>query len=211
MIISTVELSEKEIKPKFREREKQLLFADIFFIISIFLFLGLFRPDWVVIAAYFLVIPYLVLTRRKALLYHFIVASIMAFIWMLVAKNEYGYNFDFLTVAGINLFPLFAWAMGLFGVYIIYSHFEHILSGQGIIRKILSFSIFYWLMLIVVETIAYHFFKIQNFTAIACQGLPIFGCIHAPLWMKGTYFAMGPLFFIICFLLKLKNPHASKI
>jgi len=163
----------------------------------------------VVIAAYFLVIPYLVLTQRKMLLYHFIVASIMAFTWMLVAKNEYGYNSNFLMIAGINLFPLFAWATGLFGAYIIYSHFEHILSGQGIIRKFLSFSVFYWLMLIVVETIAYHFFEIQNFTTIACQGLPIFGCIHAPCWMQIAYFAMGPIFFVICSVLKLENPHSK--
>ncbi len=209
--MSTTNLHEKKVGCKFHKREKRLLIVDTLLIAHVFLLFGLFSPDYVVIAAYLLVIPYMVLTHRKVFLYYFMVSSAMAFIWVFIAKDEYGYSSNFLTVAGVNLFPLFAWATGLFVAYIIYSHYENILSNQRFIRKLLSFSVFYWLLLIAVETIGYHFFKIQNLTTIACQGLPIFRCIHAPLWMKGTYFAMGPLFFIICFLLKLKNPHANKI
>ena len=113
MIPSKVNLKQ-EIKYEFHKWKKQLLIADKIIIILIVLFLGLVSPDYVVIAAFFLIIPYLILTQRRSLFYHLVVAFLVALIWMLIAKNEYGYNQDFLTLAGINLFPLFAWATGLF-------------------------------------------------------------------------------------------------
>ena len=197
----------KEIRYEFHKWKKQLLIADKIIIILIILFLGLVSPDYVVIAVFFLIIPYLVLTQRKVLFYHFIVALALGLIWMLIAKNEYRYNQDFLTVAGINLYPLFAWAVGLFLVYVIYSHYEHILNEQDFVQKLLLFTIFYVVLLITVETIAYHLFNIQNLAAAAYSGLPICDCIHAPHWMQAAYFAMGPIFFSVCYILKLENPH----
>jgi len=152
----------KEIKYEFNKWKKQLLIADKIITIIVILFLGLLSPDYVVIAAYFLIIPYLILTRRKVLFYHLMVSSAIALIWMLIANNEYLYNQDFLTIAGINLFPLFAWATGLFAIYVIYSHYEHILNEQGFIRKLLLFIAFYFPFIIGAETIGYHFFNIHN-------------------------------------------------
>src|SRR3990167_8107089 len=90
----------KEIKYEFNKWKKQLLIADKIITIIVILFLGLLSPDYVVIAAYFLIIPYLILTRRKVLFYHLMVSSAIALIWMLIANNEYLYNQDFLTIAG---------------------------------------------------------------------------------------------------------------
>ena len=157
--------------------------------------------------AYFLAIPYLLLTERKILLYHFLVSSLIAIGWMLIAKKEYGYNYDFITVAGINFYPLFAWAVGMFAIYIIYSHYEHILKEQGFLRKMLLFVAFYWPWLIVVETVGYHMFNIHNLTTASYAGLPLCDCIHAPIWMQISYFLLGPIFFAICYLLRLDNPH----
>lgn len=206
MIPSKVNLKQV-IKYEFHKWKKQLLIADKIIIILIVLFLGLVSPDYVVIAAFFLIIPYLILTQRRILFYHLVVAFLVALIWMLIAKNEYGYNQDFLTLAGVNLFPLFAWATGLFGIYVIYSHYEHILNEQGFVRKLLLFIAFYFPFLIGTETIAYHLFNIHNITAAAYSGLPICDCIHAPRWMQAAYLGMGPIFFTICSILKLENPH----
>ncbi len=197
----------KEIGYEFHKWKNQLLIADKILIILVILFFGLVSPDYVVIAAFFLIIPYLILTQRRILFYHLAVSFLVALIWVLIAKNEYGYNQDFLTLAGINLFPLFAWATGLFGIYVIYSHYEHILNKQGFVRKLLLFTAFYFPFLIGAETIAYHFFDIRNIATAAYQGLPICDCIHATRWVQAAYFAMGPIFFTICSILKLENPH----
>lgn len=205
--MATIKAVEKELKYEFHKWKKQLLIADKFIYVLVVFLLGIFSPDYVVIAAYLLVIPYVLLTQRKSLYYHFIVSSVIALMWMLIAKGEYGYNRDFLTLAGINLYPLFAWAIGLFGAYLIYSHYEHILKEQGFLRQFLLFVAFYWPLLIAVETIAYHVFDIRNIAAASYLGLPICDCIHAPKWMQAAYFAMGPVFFSVCYALKLENPH----
>lgn len=197
----------KEIKYTFHKWKKQLLIADKAITILAILFLGLFRPDYVVIAVFFLIIPYLILTQRRTLFYHLVVAFLVALIWMLIAKNEYGYNQNFLTLSGINLFPLFAWTVGMFAIYVIYSHYEHILMEHGFIRQLLLFMAFYFPFLIATETIAYHLFNIHNLAANSYQGLPLCDCIHAPRWMQSAYFAIGPIFFSVCRALKLENPH----
>lgn len=198
---------EKKIKYEFHKWKTQLLIADKVVYILVVLLLGIFKPDYVVIAAYLLIIPYILITQRKSLYYHFVVASLVALVWMLIAKGEYGYNRDFLIVFDINLYPLFAWAIGLLGAYVIYSHYEHILKEQGFLRQFLLFVAFYWPLLISVEAIAYHIFNIRNLATAAYSGLPICNCIHAPRWMQAAYFAMGPIFFAICYTMKLENPH----
>lgn len=145
--MATIKVIEKDIKYDFHKWKRQLLIADkVAYLIIVF----------------FLIIPYILLTRRKSLYYHFAIASIVASVWMFIAKDEYGYNRDFITVAGINFYPLFAWAIGLFGAYVLYSHYEHILKEQGFLRKFLLFAAFYWPLLISVEMIAYHIFNIRN-------------------------------------------------
>lgn len=202
-----IKIVEKEIEFKFHKWKKQLLVADKILSVVIILLLGVFKPDYVVIAAYLLIIPYLFLTQRKILFKHLFISSVVALIWMLIAKNQYGYNQDFIAIFGINLFPLFAWAIGLFIVYIIYSHYEHILKECGFVKKLILFVIIYVPLLIAVETIAYHLFNIKNLAAAAYPGLPICDCIHAPLWMQASYIALGPIFFSLCYMLKLENPH----
>lgn len=202
-----VKTFEKEAKYEFHKWKKQLLIADKSIYVFVILLLGFFSPDYVVIAAYFLAIPYILLTQRKSLLQHFAVASLIAFAWMIIAKNEYLYNLEFLTLFGINLYPLFAWAIGLFGVYVIYSHYKHMLKEQGFLRQIVLFVAFYWPLLIGTETIAYHIFDIKNIATASYPGLPFCDCIHAPRWMQISYFLLGPLFFAVCYYLRLENPH----
>ena len=200
----------KEIKFEFHKWRKQLIFADKIFSILVVIFLGIFRPDYVMIAAYLLILPYLILTQRKVLFYHLLVASLVAIVWMLIAKDQYGYNHDFLTLFGINLFPLFGWAVVLFLVYAIYSHYEHILKEHSFFRQMLLFAAFYMPILIAFETLGYHAFDIRNVANAAFPGLIICDCIHAPRWMQSAYFAIGPIFFSLCAFFKLENPHFKK-
>ncbi len=202
----------KEIEYEFHRWRKPLLIIDIIISIIVIILLALIRQDYLVIGVYLLIIPYLVISERKTAFYHFLAASLVSLIWIIIAKNQYGYNQNFLTILGLNTFPLFAWAVGLFAMYLFYSYFEHfkILKGKGFIRKIILFCIFYFPILIIMETSGYYLFNIHNLTTANFPGLPICNCLHAPGWMQISYFALGPVFFAICYVLKLENPHLTK-
>ena len=199
--------SKREITYEFHKWKKQLVIADKIIYVVVVLLLGVFRPDTLMIGAYFMLYPYLFLTARKSAFYHLLVSSIIALAWVIIAKNQYGYNREMVLIFGLNSYPLFAWAAGLFGIYLIYSHWEHILKEQGWLKKMLLFIAFYWPLLISVETIAYHIFNIKNLSTAAYAGLPICDCIHAPRWMQISYLALGPIYFGICELIGLENPH----
>lgn len=200
-----------EIRYEFHKWKKQLVIADIIISIVIFALLAIFRPDLLLLVSFFLIFIYLFLTARKNATYHLLVSSIIAFLWVIIARDYYGYNKDMIVLFGINLFPLFAWASGLFMIYIIYSHWEHILKYGGFFKKILLFSAFYIPLLLIGETIAYHLFGIHNIATGMYVGLPLCNCIHAPIWMQISYILMGPIYFIICDFIGLENPHHIKI
>jgi|TARA_B100001971_G_C18205316_1_gene547206 hypothetical protein len=202
--------SEKGIKYEFHKWKKQLIIADKLIYVIVVLLLGLVRPDALMIGVYLMLYPYLLLTERKSAFYHLFVASVIALVWMLIANNQYGYNREMMIIFGLNSFPLFAWAAGLFAAYLIYSHWEHILKEQGWLKKMLLFVAFYWPILISLETIAYHLFNIKNLSTAMYAGLPICDCIHAPGWMQASYLALGPIYFGVCELIGLENPHHVK-
>jgi len=201
----------KENKHAFHKWKKQVLIADKIITVIVFLLFALFRPDYLLIIAYILLIPYFLITERTFMFKHMLVSSAIAFLWMMVGKNQYAYNQEFLLIFGINTFSLFAWALGLLLAYMIYSHYEHVLKKEGFLPKLLLFVAFYWPLLIAVETIAYHVFNIHNVATAAYQGLPLCNCMHAPAWMKAVYFMMGPLYFSICYALKLENPNITYV
>ena len=202
----------KKIKYEFHKWKKQLIIADEIISVAVIalIFLGVFSLDYLMIGVYLLLYPYLFLTARKNAFYHLYVSSIISLIWVFLANSQYTYNKMVLTFLGLNAYPLFAWASGLFAVYMIYSHWEHKIKSISFIKRLGLFTIFYLVFLISVETIAYHFFNIIDIANIAYAGLPICNCIHAPRWMQIVYLVMGPIYFVICELLGLENPHHIK-
>lgn len=195
----------------FNKWKKRLLMYDEILIILAILLLGIFRPDIVLIVSYFVLIIYLLITKRKTLLFQLLISSLLSLAWMLIARNEYGYNQDFLIILGINTFPFFSFSLGLFALYLIYSHYEYLFKNNSYIKKLLFVVLIYFPLLIILETIAYHYFNIRNTASAMYIGLPICDCLHAPRWMQASYFLMGPLYFTITYLLKFKNPHIQKL
>jgi len=200
--------SGEEVEYESHKNKKQLLIIDsLIFVILLTIPLRVFPPDFLLIAIYFLLYPYLFLTVRKSAIYHLLISSVIALIWIFIAKDQYGYNLGTLNVLGIHLLPLFTAAAGLFAVYLLYSHWEYILGRQSFFKKMLLFVAFYWTILISFETIVYHVFNIKNLSTVMYAGLPICDCIHAPRWMQISYLSLGPIYFSICELIGLKNPH----
>ncbi len=116
------ERSKKEMTYRFHGWKKQLLVADKTISILTFLLIGIFSPDYVLIVSYFLLILYLVLTRRNVLLQHLAIASLLAFLWVIAAKDQYAYNQDFITVLWHKPIPCVC--MGLWLVFSV----SHLLS-----------------------------------------------------------------------------------
>jgi hypothetical protein len=157
------------------------------------------------ITIYIILCPFLLLTNRKKALYHLLVASVIAVFWMLYANGMYSYNMEMLTVYDFTLFPAFAWAVGLFVVYMAYSKSEDYIKIQSMLKKVILFVAIYWVFLLVAETIAYHIIGFQNLATATYSGLPVCDCLHAPRWMKAVYMAMGPVYFLVCWGLGLEK------
>jgi hypothetical protein len=199
-------VKEKVIK-KYHQWKPYIIRLDVLLIGLSLALLGIARPDLVVISAFFLIIPYLLMTKRALLFYNMIIAFAVALAWMLIANSKYSYNQQFITVAGINLFPLFAWASGIWACYLLYAHYEHRIKHPTFFKRIALYTAFYWPTLILADTLGYHAFNIKNLAAASYSGLPLCNCIHAAPWMQASYFIIGLVFFTTCFLLGLECPH----
>lgn len=146
---------------------------------------------------------------KKSYLLYFTLAFFVSLIWLLISKDYYSYNYNFWVIEGIDLFPLVTWWLGLFSIYIAFLYLVEKLKLNSLIIKILFFLLFYWLILILAEIFGYHVLNVHNLPAANYSGLPICHCLHAPTWMKISYFLLGPIYFaIINIYLIIKKKHA---
>lgn len=185
---------------------KKLFFMDLAFAVGGFSLFGVLRPDYVVVAAFFLMIPYLFYTGRKILFYHLLLSFLMAILWVVFADSLYEYNFNFINIMGLELYPLFSWSVGLFVVYLLYRQHRYFPEYWGFVRHFVLFNFLYLILLITVETVAYHYFGIKIISA-SYPGLPVCDCIHAPLWVKSVYLMFGSVYFSVAYLFGLEKGH----
>ncbi|MFW6449874.1 MAG: hypothetical protein ACOCZ6_02370 [Nanoarchaeota archaeon] len=176
---------------------KNTILLDIVLMVLTLGLLAIYKSAIVMLVAYFLVYPYLIQTKRERLLKPFIIASFVALAWVITSQQLYNYNIESLSIMGLDVFPFFAWATGLFALYLLYSYIENKIKPKTIGGKLAIFISIYWPLLIFVETIAYHFFNIKNIETVAYSGLPLCDCIHAPGWMQASYFILGIVFLVI--------------
>lgn len=145
------------------------------------------------------------ISKKYNLLQYLLISFLLSFSWVFFAREEYGYNYSFYEYKNINLFPLIAWTLGLFGFYLFFLFINNNLKIQRAVREFIFFVIIYWIFLLTVETIGYHIFNINNIATSAYDGLPLCNCMHAPRWMQSAYFLLGPLYFVICSLFNHKK------
>lgn len=188
----------------------QLAVADILIILSIVMLLRWFPYKTLfVISSYFLVFPYLYFTQRKQAMPLFLLSLPLAFLWVFFSRSLYSYNHTTLVFFGINVYSFFAFAIGLGGAYLFYSHVEHVCKNT-VWKQVVLATLLFWILLIGVEGISYHFSGIENEATSQYPGLPFCNCIHAPLWMQIMYFLLGPLYFGLVKFLGIPNPHIKK-
>jgi hypothetical protein len=177
------------------------LFSDIlFFVLGLSIILYT-RSDISLVLVFIIIIPYLAFTKRAKLILNYLIAFLVTTIFIFLIRDNYSYNRDFYTVFGMNLFPLFAWTLGIFALYVIYHYIRK--EKDSLSKRLGIFIVIYWPSLIILETAAYHLLDIHNLAASQYPGLPICNCIHAPLIVQILYFTIGLIYFFILQLLKL--------
>lgn len=126
----------------------------------------------------------------------FVLAYLVSLIWVLLAHSQYNYSFMTVSFWGMDfaLYPLICWGAGLFLTYHIYEYF---FSKKNLRHDFFRFVVFYSVLLILAETIAYWVFGVHNLAASSYSGLPICNCLHGVWWLKVAYFLLGPLYFLI--------------
>jgi hypothetical protein len=134
---------------------------------------------------------------------YFILALLVAGVWLLFSKDLYSYNRHFMVIKGVNLFPLIIWLLGLFLFYFLYIFLEdkfwdRFNPSRTFWRRFFLYTLLYWVFLLTVESFGYHVLNIHNLGTSQYPGLPICDCIHAPVWMQVSYFMMGPIYFMLC-------------
>jgi hypothetical protein len=129
----------------------------------------------------------------------------ISFVWVLIGKDMYSYNYAFFEVRGFDWFPFLVWGVGLYLIYGFYLLLTKNLKEVGFLKRLFIFLAIYWPILILAETVGYHFFGIHDLSTAAYPGLPICDCMHSPRWMQAVYFSLGPIYFFVCSYLKLIN------
>ena len=184
---------------------RYLFICDIIFYLSMLSLLLVLRPDIVVIIGFISLIPYLIITGREHLRLHLLVALGISSLWMVVAMREYSYNQGMLSFYGVELLPLFAWPAGLLTSYIIFMHLKSYLKTDNHYTRSSLYLAVYWPLLMMTESIGYHYLNVHNLAASKFSGLPLLDAMHAAPWMQLAYFMMGPIFFLLCNLIRLKK------
>lgn len=175
-----------------------LIIIDVLILAGIIITMSLFtgHADIVLLFSYVITVLYSIITKRYLSLMHLMLSTIIAVGWVYFAKGNYGYNHTYFSIAGMNILPILAWALGLIGVSEIFNHFKSK-------RKLLNFILFipvFWILLILIETYAFHVIEIRDTMSGSSIGLPFCNCIHAPLWMRIVYFSMGPVYYALTIL-----------
>ncbi|MDN5819743.1 MAG: hypothetical protein L0H38_03250 [bacterium] len=161
--------------------------------------------EFILIILFVATVIVLEFVRKRNLLKHLLVAAFFGCIWMIISHAEYNYNSAVTTIFGVNLFSLFAWIMGLFAGYLLFRVLRRALKVNKWWKQFLLFTAMYIPVLLVAETLGYHFFGIVNIATVAYPGLAICDCLHAPAWMVASYILMGPAYFATCLLVGLES------
>lgn len=132
---------------------------------------------------------------------HIFLAALLAFLiattWTYLTRHMYDYNVPFSTVLGVSVFPVIAWTIALTVGYLCIRQLLAILRRGRFATQFIIVAGVCAIVVIIVETVGYHWVGIRNIGTSQYAGIPICDCLHAPLWMQFGYFALGPLHWLL--------------
>jgi len=153
---------------KIKKKKVYFIAGDILFIIFLSFFIFFFREhiELVYLFVFITGITLFYLKGKKEQLKNLIIAFLIALIWSFIGKSYYGYNYDYVMVYGVSLFPLFAWTLGLYLLYVIYKYHLKWFKIKKNYQKIILYIFIYWFFLITMETVAFHIIGIRDIANI---------------------------------------------
>lgn len=138
----------------------------------------------IIIAIFILGLGYLYSKNQNGFRQRLLVASIISFCWVSFS-GIYHYQNGNLMIGGLNVFAFVAWTAGLIFLSEVYAR----MKGKD---KYLKTVILYWVLLIGLEYIGYHWWQIQlNSNYPGLFGLDV---LHVPFFAKVYYLSIGPIF-----------------
>jgi hypothetical protein len=170
-----------------------MIASDLIILAGILTGISLFagHADVILLSSWIIIFIYTTITNRYLSLSHLIISTAIAFCWVFLAQENYGYNHAYIIISGMNILPILAWSLGLIGVSEIFNHFR---TKRRLVNFILFIPLF-WILLVLIETYAFHVIEIRDTMSGNAIGLPFCNCIHAPWWMRIVYFTMGPAYY----------------
>lgn len=160
----------------------------------------------IIITLYLSLVACLIALRHRKFLATALVAFLLSLVWTGALGDTYNYTVNTMNIAGLNLYALFAWSLGLLVGYMLYTALHRRFPLKKLWQKLALFNVIYIPLLIAAETIAYHVFGVINASTAMYGGLPLCDCLHAPLWIQFAYLAMGSVFLLLTFVAERYNP-----
>ncbi|MGV8151268.1 MAG: hypothetical protein ACP5NV_06085 [Candidatus Woesearchaeota archaeon] len=177
-------------------RDKISLIFEFLIIILIIALFQIVRKDILIFAAYTGIYFYIITLKKNSIKYLGL-STVISIIWVAIAQNQYMYTSDMTTLFGLDIYPMLAWSIGLFGAKEIYDYFK----PENKLKSFITFTIIFIAALIIIETISYHIIEFKNTPQEIYPGLPICDCIHTPLFMQIYYLTIGPIYYLLTLLL----------
>lgn len=171
----------------------------LFEIFLLILFVALFpfvKKD-ILIFAFYTVVYFYIIVLKKGSIEYLGLSTLIAIIWVTLARNFYVYGPDMATIFGLSVYPLLAWALGLLGMREIYSY----LRPKNTLLSIVLIAVIYVVVLVSLESFSYNIVGFRLSTLDKYPGLPLCNCIHVPLPMQIYYLTIGPIYYMLTLLL----------
>lgn len=179
-----------------KRKISEMIFEFSLFLLFIVLF-PFVRKDILIFSFYVIIYFYILRFKLKSIKYLGL-STLIAIIWVAIVKDYYIYTSDMVTLFGLDVYPMLAWALGLLGLRELYEYIRPKNTTKSIIIII---TIAYIALLITLETISYHILGFKNSNLDTYPGLPICDCIHVPLFMQIYYILIGPVYYLLTLIL----------
>jgi hypothetical protein len=151
-----------------------------------------------VIALSLIILVTMVIMLKKKVLSTIGLAILVSASWVLLS-GLYNYKNYNMVFNGLNMFSFLAWTAGLTAFKVFWDYFSR---PNNYVKVYIIMSLIWVFGMVFIEYLGYNIIKIQLASSYpGFLGLPV---MHMPWWGITYYFLAGPLFILLCKILKVK-------
>ncbi len=86
----------------------------------------------------------------------------IAGLWAYAARDMYSYNYNFISLGEVNIYPLVMWTLGLIAGYWMIERLLAVAKLHRPATRLLAVVLFYAVGMVIVETVGYHLLGVHN-------------------------------------------------